>query len=182
MLLILPLFGCSQNNKTKTTQNSNNSQSIKVIELFTSEGCSSCPPADKLVEELQNKNLDNVIILAYHVDYWDRLGWKDTFSQKKFSERQSWYSSIFKLNSIYTPQIVMNGQKEFVGSESGLLKSALENKNLASSDAGIQIKILNSGNGKVSVEYKLDKINPDENLNFALVENHAITQVKRGEK
>ncbi|MBC7557247.1 MAG: DUF1223 domain-containing protein [Chryseobacterium sp.] len=177
ILFLLPFLSCSQSKqKIKPTNNS-----VKVLELFTSEGCSSCPPADKLVEELQNKNLDNVIILAYHVDYWDRLGWKDTFSQKKFSERQNWYYSIFNLNSIYTPQIVVDGQRQFVGSERGVLNNALENKNLASSEDGIKIKILNSENGMVSVEYNLENVNPEENLNFALVQNHAITQVKRGE-
>lgn len=181
LLFVLPLFGCSQNNKTKTTQNSNNSQSVKVIELFTSEGCSSCPPADKLVEEIQKNNSKNVIILAYHVDYWDRLGWKDTFSQKKFSERQTWYSSIFNLNSIYTPQIVVDGQRQFVGSDESELSKALKNPALNIQNSGLTIKVTDSKNDKISVDYNLEKINSDDILNFALVQNHAISQVKRGE-
>ncbi|SFI15265.1 DUF1223 domain-containing protein [Halpernia frigidisoli] len=181
ILLILPLFGCSQNAKKNISQISSDSKSVKVIELFTSEGCSSCPPADKLVEEVQKNNSENVIILAYHVDYWDRLGWKDTFSQKKFSERQSWYSSIFNLNSIYTPQIVVDGQKQFVGSDESELSKALKNPTLNIQNRGLSIKISDSKNDKISVEYNLEKINPDDILNFALVQNHAITQVKRGE-
>src|SRR6187455_337133 len=87
-----------------------------LVELFTSEGCSSCPPADAILEEVQKKYIDkNVLVVAYHVDYWDKLGWKDIFSNAFFTERQEYYSNIFRLNSIYTPQVVINGRKEFVG-------------------------------------------------------------------
>lgn len=178
LLVLLPFFGCSQNkNPTKKENNS-----VKLVELFTSEGCSSCPPADKLVEELQDKNLENVIILAFHVDYWDRLGWKDTFSQSKFSDRQRWYSNIFKLNSIYTPQIIVNGQKQFVGSERNLLYNSLEKENIVSGGKDeIQVKILDFKNGEISLEYNLERIDDSAILNFALVQNQAITKVKRGE-
>src|ERR1700744_6104626 len=89
-----------------------------VIELFTSEGCSSCPPADALVARVQKESNDKpVYILAFHVDYWNRLGWKDVFSSAEYSERQNQYARWLKLSSVYTPQIVVNGRTEFVGSE-----------------------------------------------------------------
>src|SRR5882757_10188754 len=89
-----------------------------VVELFTSEGCSSCPSADALVAAVQKENKDQpVYILAFHVDYWDRLGWKDAFSDAAYSDRQRAYASWLRLSSIYTPQVVVNGRKEFVGSD-----------------------------------------------------------------
>src|SRR6478609_5145412 len=88
-----------------------------LIELFTSEGCSSCPAAEEVLEEIQkNYSAKNVLVLGYHVDYWNKLGWKDTFSNASFTQRQEYYSNIFRLNNIYTPQAVVNGEKEFLGS------------------------------------------------------------------
>ena len=99
-----------------------------VVELFTSEGCSSCPPADALIARVQQEDKDlPVYMLAYHVDYWDRLGWKDAFSNAAYSDRQRRYAAWLKLSSIYTPQVVVNGQKEFVGSEAGTLYGAIKN-------------------------------------------------------
>jgi hypothetical protein len=89
-----------------------------VVELFTSEGCSSCPPADNLLARLSRNFPDvNVIPLSEHVDYWNHLGWKDPFSSTLFSARQQDYGRMFRLESVYTPQMVVNGQTEFSGSD-----------------------------------------------------------------
>src|SRR5476649_2001101 len=105
--------------KDKKTVSPEN-KGFAVIELFTSEGCSSCPPADALVAKVQKESADKpVYILAFHVDYWNRLGWKDAFSSAEYSYRQSQYARWLKLSSVYTPQIVVNGHTEFVGSEEG---------------------------------------------------------------
>src|ERR1700749_4297588 len=78
---------------------------VAVVELFTSEGCSSCPPADELVARIQKEDKDKqVYILAFHVDYWNRLGWKDVFSSADFSKRQNEYANWLNLQSVYTPQ------------------------------------------------------------------------------
>src|SRR5215203_5351918 len=93
-----------------------------LVELFTSEGCSSCPPADKNLAFLENQQpvpQAEIITLAFHVDYWDRLGWKDRFSSPLFSRRQEIYSQALKLDSSYTPQMIVNGESQFVGSDSG---------------------------------------------------------------
>jgi len=93
-----------------------------IVELFTSEGCSSCPPADRLLAKLLEKQpIENVEIigLEQHVDYWDRLGWRDPFSSSQFTKRQSKYGGVFRLRSIYTPQMVVDGTHQFVGSERG---------------------------------------------------------------
>ncbi len=92
-----------------------------LVELFTSEGCSSCPPADReltFLETQQPVSGADVITLAFHVDYWDSPAWKDAFSSAEFSERQESYTRAMKLGSNYTPQMVVDGQHEFVGSDS----------------------------------------------------------------
>src|SRR5438477_10817318 len=83
-----------------------------VVELFTSQGCSSCPPADALIRELRKE--PNVIAIAYHVDYWDYLGWRDPFSSNEWTLRQLQYVHSLKLNSAYTPQIVVDGGREMI--------------------------------------------------------------------
>ena len=91
-----------------------------LVELFTSEGCASCPPAEKNLAYLQNEQPysdANIIALAFHVDYWDNLGWKDPFSSPLFTQRQRVYDRKFRTGSIYTPQMVVDGDIEFVGSK-----------------------------------------------------------------
>ncbi|MBI5175586.1 MAG: DUF1223 domain-containing protein [Candidatus Melainabacteria bacterium] len=88
-----------------------------VVELFTSEGCSSCPPADKLLAELSKMNGSSVIILSEHVDYWDYLGWRDPFSAPLFTDRQRHYARVLNQDSVYTPEIVINGAIGFVGTD-----------------------------------------------------------------
>lgn len=86
-----------------------------VVELFTSQGCNSCPPADALLGELARR--PDVLALALHVTYWNDLGWKDPFSQDQFDQRQRLYARQIGLRSIYTPQMVVNGAQDVVGSQ-----------------------------------------------------------------
>ncbi len=95
-----------------------------VVELFTSEGCSSCPPADKLLAELANR--PDVLALSFHVDYWDRLGWKDPYSSREATERQNRYATLLDLASVYTPQIVVDGKWQAVGSDHADVEHALD--------------------------------------------------------
>ncbi|HEY2830613.1 MAG TPA: DUF1223 domain-containing protein [Thermoanaerobaculia bacterium] len=94
-----------------------------VVELFTSQGCSSCPPADALLKELRRD--PNVIAIAYHVDYWDSLGWRDPFSAKAWTQRQMEYVRTLKLPSAYTPQIVVDGSRQRVGSNAVAVRTAI---------------------------------------------------------
>jgi hypothetical protein len=85
---------------------------IPLLELYTSEGCDSCPPADRWVSRLPAKglNADRVVVLAFHVDYWDRLGWTDRFSQARFTQRQRELNDRNRARVVYTPQLVLNGK------------------------------------------------------------------------
>ena len=98
-------------------------QGPAVVELFTSQGCSSCPPADRVLGELAT--MPNVIALAFHVDYWDSLGWRDKYSIPNAVERQERYVQELNLSSAFTPQAVINGRRSVVGSDKARILSAL---------------------------------------------------------
>jgi hypothetical protein len=95
-----------------------------VVELFTSEGCSSCPPADALLAELAGR--PDLLALSFHVDYWDRLGWKDPFSSPAATERQQRYAELLRLATVYTPQMVVDGRWQAVGSDHAEVQRALD--------------------------------------------------------
>lgn len=99
-----------------------------VVELFTSQSCSSCPPADRILSKLAQDQ--DVIALGFHVSYWNHLHWKDTFSREFSDLRQHGYSSMRKVKRVYTPQMVVNGVDEFVGSHASKVKAALNKANL----------------------------------------------------
>jgi hypothetical protein len=152
------------------------SKGIAIVELFTSEGCSSCPPADRLLSKVATEFKD-VYVLSYHVDYWNYLGWKDPFSQAAFTDRQRKYAKRFNLETIYTPQVVINGTQEFVGSdEQRLLASLLKNNSL---DA-IELKGNRKDASTISLSYNIKTTDPLW-LQIAFVQPLAVSTVKRGE-
>ena len=146
-----------------------------LVELFTSEGCSSCPPADRNLTALEKQ--PNVIALGFHVDYWNRLGWTDQFSKAEFSQRQSFYSNTFGLGEVYTPQMVVDGGIQFVGGNldaaSEAIQSAVQNRKgevaLAASGDTLQINISKLPAHSLA------------NVFLAIAENNLSTSVKRGE-
>ena len=158
-------------------------QSFALIELFTSEGCSSCPPADEVVAEIQKEYADkNVLVLGYHVDYWDRLGWKDPFSSHEFTERQSYYARLFNLESIYTPQVVVNGEKEFVGSDKSKLINTVDEALKEETVSSINLKANQNASGKIKVAYSIkESISKHEQLVLLLVQKMATNKIMHGE-
>lgn len=155
-------------------------EGFAVVELFTSEGCSSCPPADEVAIEISHAYKNKVFVLGFHVDYWDRLGWKDAFSNAAYSRRQQQYGSILNLNSIYTPQVIVNGKEEFVGSDKIRLMNTIDEELKKTSVSKIELKATRTDNKTVTVIYKTT--NGSSNLvNFALIELQGQSDVKRGE-
>ncbi|MEP7377515.1 MAG: DUF1223 domain-containing protein [Chitinophagaceae bacterium] len=150
-----------------------------VVELFTSEGCSSCPPADELAIALSKEYVNNVYFLGYHVDYWDYIGWKDKFSKADYTERQRKYATAFNLSSIYTPQVVVNGRKEFIGSDQSKLRKAIMEELKVNPSAEIKLTA-KLGKDGIVVSYATSLSDRDV-LKIALVQIHAETPVKRGE-
>ena len=96
-----------------------------VVELFTSQGCSSCPPADQLLHELSDA--EGVLALALHVDYWDYIGWKDVFASAQFTKRQKYYAHAMGEKMVYTPQVVVNGQDHTIGSHASDVLTLIAN-------------------------------------------------------
>lgn len=160
---------------------------FSVVELYTSEGCSSCPSADKLAARIQKENADKpVYILAFHVDYWNRLGWKDVFSDPAFTKRQRQYASLLKLSSVYTPQAVVDGQSEFVGSQEATMRKAIAEGLARKVSSKILLENARSTGERVSVDYHITGpartgLSGNTSLILALVQKTAESKVRSGE-
>ncbi len=159
---------------------SNNDTAV-VLELFTSQGCSSCPPADELLDEIREEYQDqNVFVLSYHVDYWNRLGWRDPFSTEEFSDYQRDYGSQFRSRSIYTPQLVVNGSEHFTGSNRYKASDALKKYTKAKTTNSINVNNLKQNGNSLSFDYQVN--GPDFNtITLALVVSERTTNIARGE-
>ena len=149
---------------------------IAVVELFTSEGCSSCPPADLLLKKIAAESKD-VYVLSYHVDYWNYLGWKDPFSQPAFTDRQRQYAKRFNLESIYTPQVVVNGSEEFVGSDEQRLRSSILR---SGSLPSIKLSTDRNNAATIRLTYQLTTTEPVQ-VHVAFVQPQAVNVIRRGE-
>ena len=166
----------------RLSKKSTSDKGFVVVELFTSEGCSSCPPADQLVAKIEKESKDKpVYILAYHVDYWDRLGWKDAFSSADFSKRQNEYARYLHLQSVYTPQIIINGATEFVGSEEGTLRNAIKTSLQKPSQTQLSLNVSSIESNQANIKYNTDGADKSTVLQLAVLEKNAQTKVERGE-
>lgn len=159
-----------------------------LVELFTSEGCSSCPPADRFLEKLDRQLVPGaeVIVLSEHVDYWNHIGWKDPYSSHLYSDRQSTYANRFGLDSVYTPQMVVNGATEFVGSNSVLADKAFA-KVLSTPKVAVRISSVSLGPAKtLRAQVEADALpssfrQREAEVYVALALNHAESHVSGGE-
>lgn len=156
---------------------------LAVLELFTSQGCSSCPPADALLGEMSERATtgENIIALSFHVDYWNYLGWKDPFSSPYYSARQTDYTGHLGART-YTPQLVINGRREMVGSRRTDVKNAVENA-LKNERSTLPPSLsLQPESGGVTVAYTLPGEDfSDYRVTALLTQNEAVSAVKRGE-
>ena len=167
---------------TTTPKNEVETKPFVIVQLFTSQGCSSCPPADKLVEKVKDEYKNqNVFVMSYHVDYWDRLGWKDPFSQRKFTEIQYQYATQFRERNVYTPQIVVNGKENFVGSNGSKLRNRIKSYLKHDSKNSIQLSSSRNKKGDYILNYTVSGDLKNKKLKLAIVLNKHITSVKRGE-
>ncbi|TYA78635.1 DUF1223 domain-containing protein [Seonamhaeicola marinus] len=154
---------------------------VTVLELFTSQGCSSCPPADNLLDKVKKEHAGQVIVLSYHVDYWNYIGWKDPFSKKAFSDKQRRYGQKFYSSSIYTPQIVINGKEHFVGSKTSVMNTKLRQYANKYAENEIQLNGVKKEAGSVKFNYGINGNIKHKRLKVALVIDSKKTHVKRGE-
>lgn len=154
-----------------------------LLELFTSEGCSSCPPADEFLRNLDSKQPVagvEFIVLEEHVDYWDGDGWKDPFSSHEITLRQSAYAQRLHVAEPYTPQMVVNGAFEFVGNDGNRAAQVFE-KAVATPAIPIRISSAVVSGGALRAHIDLDAADVKAEIWIALAIDHAESQVLRGE-
>jgi hypothetical protein len=159
--------------------------SVAVVELFTSEGCSSCPPADDLLGEIgtdARKRQQRIYCLSFHVDYWNNLGWSDPYSDAAFSRRQQGYAKAFTSDQVYTPQMVVNGSTEFVGSDRTRARKHIDAALKQPIRAAVKISQEHEKDPSAIVfAYEVSPVPRGSVLNVALVERGLVSTVKRGE-
>ena len=156
---------------------------LALAELYTSEGCDSCPPADKWMSGLTARGLgpDKVVPLALHVDYWDYIGWKDVFAQAQFTERQRQIARLANSNLVYTPQVVLAG-RDFRGWGSGAFDAQVKTVNARPARADIQLALDTAGGrASISANAALKGAAPRAQLFVALTQSRIVSPVKAGE-
>lgn len=163
------------------SQSNQDKKGFALLELYTSEGCSSCPPADELLGKIQNELKDkNVYVLSYHVDYWDKQGWKDIFSNADFTKRQYDYAKYMEKDPIYTPQVIINGKIDYVGSQETSLRNGIKSALSKPVSTNLSLEASQNANS-LSVNYNVESTSKNSRLLIAVVQKEAKSNVKRGE-
>jgi len=163
-------------------------QIVQLLELYTSEGCSSCPPADKWLSGLKldtsNADSQKVVPLAFHVDYWDYIGWKDRFAKADFSERQRKTAAFAGAGFVYTPQFVLNG-RDFRSANDSRLNQAINNSQKQTARANLSLNTVTQANGETTLQATATAVNPADIKNaqvfIAIYENKLVSLIKAGE-
>jgi hypothetical protein len=175
LMLLIGMTVLGQNAEKKAVKG------FALLELYTSEGCSSCPPADELMGRIQNEYKDdNVYILSYHVDYWDRQGWKDVFSNADYTKRQYDYAKFLGKEPIYTPQLIVNGKADYIASQETEVRNGI--KSALSKPVVTDLSLeANQANNNLNVNYNIEGTFKNSSLLIAIVQKAAKSNVKRGE-
>lgn len=150
-----------------------------LLELFTSEGCSSCPPADLLLEVLDRQQPvsgADIVVVSEHVDYWNHIGWTDPFSSATYSRRQQHYAQRFGLDGVYTPQMIVDGRWQFVGSDERLATKAIIN-----AAASAKIGLIVQQEGARLVIRSTAPFEAAVDVSVIRAREHAVSNVARGE-
>ncbi|MGI9470231.1 MAG: DUF1223 domain-containing protein [Rubripirellula sp.] len=159
------------------------SDQLNIVELFTSQGCSSCPPADRVLADLVERHESEgvpAIGLSFHVDYWNHLGWQDPFSSAFWSQRQKRYANVLK-DRVYTPQMIVNGQTGFVGSRRKQLDAILDQAKETAPEHQIELRAEQDAQRGVNVTYSVTGEGEGRLVNFALVARSLSATASRGE-
>jgi hypothetical protein len=177
-LLLMPL----SRSIAQTCSKQSSAHTVALLELYTSEGCSSCPPADKFVSNLHNTGVkaDQVVPLSLHVDYWDYIGWKDKFANSIFTQRQRWLSALADTRTVYTPEIFIAAQEVRDWSAPQSIAAAIKRINDRPAQAEIKMTLGQAANRALPLEVNVKNAR-DGNLFVALYENGLSTQVAAGE-
>ncbi|MEM1259137.1 MAG: DUF1223 domain-containing protein [Bacteroidota bacterium] len=154
---------------------------IVVLELFTSQGCSSCPPADVLLDKAKKQHPNHVFALSYHVDYWNYIGWEDPFSSKQFTTKQSFYNRKLGYRGNYTPEIVVNGREHFVGSNAAKVNAKIAQYGKRNAENSIDLSKVNRSGNSLTVDFNIRGDLKDKVVRAVLVLDERTTVVKRGE-
>ena len=153
-------------------------EDVVVVELYTSQGCSSCPPADAMLASLSNR--EDIIALALHVDYWDYIGWKDAFADPAHTVRQRGYSQAAGKRTIYTPQMVVDGVDHVVGSNAMKLMDAIEAHRRVAKPADVRLR-RQGDKVVISVSSKGNMPSGGSIIQVATVTPKAVVDIRRGE-
>jgi hypothetical protein len=181
-LILPPNWG--QASETKPAKSDDGGMGVAVVELFTSEGCSSCPPADALLAEAvqdARKHGRPVYCLAFQVDYWNQLGWTDPFSDAAYSRRQNDYAAALGANQVYTPQMIVNGTDAFVGSDREHPRQSIDGALRRPAAVQLKLSAEKGDAGAVVVSYIASQAPKGAVLNVAVVDRGLVSKATRGE-
>ena len=159
-------------------------QGIAVVELFTSQGCSSCPPADALLKRIEDRVEESdqpIYTLSFHVDYWNRLGWRDPYSSAAATQRQRGYAAAMGSSRVHTPQMIVNGRVEFVGSNQLKANRAINDSLKLKQSVQVSAGVKEAEKKRLLVEYELTGAISGKVVNVAVVDSPKGNSVPRGE-
>jgi hypothetical protein len=167
--------------KGESSRQSGNFEPVVVLELFTSQGCSSCPPADLLLRELVDNSSQALYAVSYHVDYWNYIGWEDPFSKAEYTAMQSTYNDQLHSRSNYTPELIINGKEHMVGSDAAKIKSRIEAAGSERATNSVDLSEVRIDVEGISANYEISGDLQGKRIKAVLLLNERTTYVKRGE-
>jgi len=159
-------------------------EGVAVVELFTSEGCSSCPPADGVLAEVSRQGRDSglpVFAIAFHVDYWDSLGWPDRYASPDHTARQQAYSRSLGARGLYTPQMIVDGSDAFVGSDRDRAQASVASALARPAAATVTLHARTNGPGTIAVDYDVKGAPAGSMLSIVVVDRPIAVSVRAGE-